>query len=278
MLRIGKIDYTNTLPVFHYFHVEDFAGEVTMIPQVPAVLNRAMREGKVDLGPISSFAYGENYGKYLLLPDLSVSALGPVGSIFLFTKAPLESYGRMRVALTSTSATSVNLLKILFHFFLRTEVEYETMEPELEEMLVDHDGALLIGDDALRAGWGSHPYQVYDLGDLWHRFTGKWMTFAVWAVREEAYLENPSLLERVYGAFLASKERSRREIDPIIRTAQERAGGSEEAWRRYFAGLSHELEAPQLDGLSTYYDFAVQLGLLPVQPEMRLVSHLSYHR
>lgn len=274
MLKIGKIDYTNTFPVFHYFPMEQFAGEVEMIPQVPAVLNKAMREGRVDLGPISSFAYGENDTRYLLLPDLSVSALGPVGSIFLFTKKPLDGYRRMRVALTNTSATSVNLLKILFHFFLHLEVEYETTPPNLTEMMREHDGALLIGDDALRAVWGDYPYHHYDLGELWHRFTGKWMTFAVWAVREEAYEENPSLLNRVYHAFLSGKERSRRELLPIIRTAQERAGGSEEDWRRYFAGLSHDLGPSQIDGLETYYDYALRLGLLSHRPVIRLVPAL----
>lgn len=275
MLRIGKIDYTNTFPVFHYFSLDDFRGEVEMIPQVPAVLNRAMREGGVDLGPISSFAYGENDRHYLLLPDLSVSAFGPVGSIFLFTKEPLDGMKRMRVALTNTSATSVNLLKIILHRYYHMEAAYETLPPDLAGMMETHDAALLIGDDALRAVWGKNPYHAYDLGGLWHRFTGKWMTFAVWAVREEAYEENKLLLQQVYASFVASKERSKHEILPIIRTAQERAGGSEEDWRRYFAGLSHDLGPFQLDGLMTYYEYAWEMGLLSHRPEIRLVPYLA---
>jgi len=81
-LRIGSITYTNTWPITHFFGKDNFDKEIEIIPQVPSQLNRQMAEGLIDIGPISSFSYAENADKYFLLPNLSVSAYGKVGSAF----------------------------------------------------------------------------------------------------------------------------------------------------------------------------------------------------
>src|SRR5690606_8234304 len=75
-IRIGKINFTNVWPIYHHFPKEAFADDIEWIEQVPAELNRAMRRGEVDMGAISSFAYGQAENRYMLLPDLSVSAYG----------------------------------------------------------------------------------------------------------------------------------------------------------------------------------------------------------
>jgi chorismate dehydratase len=272
MLKIGKIDYTNTLPVFYFFPEERFQGRIEMIPQVPAVLNRAMQRGEVDLGPISSFAYAENQDKYLILPDLSVSAFGSVGSIFLFTKEPLHSRSEMKIALTNTSATSVNLLKILLHHFLKIEAEYHSHNPVLHEMMVHHDGALLIGDEALVSFWKNQGYHVYDLGQLWRDYTGEWMTFALWAVRKEVYEEHPFLLKEIHEAFIQSKQQGRKNLAPIIEASQRRIGGEWEYWQSYFTGLSHDFNSDQQRGLLTYYGLAKEIGLLQDSVKLNLIT------
>ncbi|WP_338130383.1 MqnA/MqnD/SBP family protein [Cohnella ginsengisoli] len=89
-IRIGRIDYTNVWPVFHHFEPEQLRCAPKLVRAMPAELNRRLREGAIDMAAISSFAYGLNSEDYVLLPNLSVSARGPVQSILLFLKSPLK--------------------------------------------------------------------------------------------------------------------------------------------------------------------------------------------
>jgi len=263
-LRVGDIAYTNVLPVTHFLPdlIRHLPG-VELVPQVPAKLNAAMRRGWIHVGAMSSFAYAEHAHLYVLLPGLSVSARGPVGSIFLFHKRPLREVKRGTVALTNTSATSVALLKILLEGYGGGTPTYLTMAPSLEDMLQRADAALLIGDDAIRARrrYG-HEVAHIDLGEWWYRETGLAMTFAVWAVRRDILDAEADRLGRLYRALLVSKRFGALRRDEVIRAAQARCGGSPEFWRAYFAGLRHDLGETELRGLKQYVADARRLGLL----------------
>lgn len=263
-LKIGQILYTNVLPVYFYFEQERFEDRIEFIRQVPAQLNAAMAQGEIDLGPISSFSYAEHASEYVALADLSVSAKGRVGSLFLFSKKPIEQLNGSRIALTNTSATTVNLLKIVLHKFYEYEISYVTQEPVLEEMLQEADAALLIGDDAIDAKRRGGDLHVYDLGELWHQFTGYSMTFAIWAVRKAVLVEHGSLLADVHASFLASKEKTRQHTGPLIDYVLAHFGGDREEWTRYFQGLQHDFGDEQRIGLEYYYRCAAELGLLPM--------------
>ncbi len=262
-LRIGQIIYTNTLPVYFYFDQKRFQDRVDFIQQVPAQLNAAMARGEIDVGPISSFSYAEHASDYLVLPGLSVSAKGKVGSIFLFSKRPIEQLDGARIALTNTSATSVNLLKIILQKFYGLHVSYDTQPPVLQDMLKDADAALLIGDDALIAIRNSQPYHVYDLGELWNRFTGYSMTFALWTVRKQAIEQHRDLLLDVHASFIASKEKTRNNLEPLIEYVLRHFSGTKSDWMTYFKGLTHDFTDEQRVGLEYYYQCAAELGLLP---------------
>ncbi len=262
-LRIGQILYTNVLPVYFYFDQERFEDRIDFIRQVPATLNLAMSRGEIDLGPISSFSYAEHASQYVALSDLSVSAKGRVGSLFLFSKKPIEQLNGTKIALTNTSATTVNLLKIILRKFYDYEISYVTQEPVLDNMLLDAEAALLIGDDAILAMRKKGDLHVYDLGELWHRFTGYSMTFAIWAVRKQVLAEHSALLEEVHASFLTSKEMTRKNPGPLIDYVSTHYGGGKEEWTRYFQGLQHDFGDEQRIGLEYYYRCAAELGLLP---------------
>lgn len=262
-LRIGQINYSNTLPVYLYFHPERFGDRIRVFPQVPAQLNRAMAAGEIDVGPISSFSYAEHADEYLTLPELSVSADGKVGSIFLFSKKTITELNGAYVSLTNTSATSVNLLKIILQQFIGLTVHYSMESPNLETMMAHSDACLLIGDDALLAYRENKRYHVYDLGELWKEHTGYPMTFAVWAVRRDAIIRHPDLLREVHAVFLESKRQSLANMDKLAKGAIERYGGDMEAWVHYFRGLQYDYTALHREGLEHYYRCAYELGLLP---------------
>lgn len=262
ILRIGQIKYTNTLPVYFYFDQKRFEDKIDFTQQVPAQLNQAMAKGEIDVGPISSFSYAEHEDQYLVLPDLSVSAKGRVRSIYLFSKKPIEELQEAKIALTNTSATSINLLKVVLEKFLNFSVTYEMCQPVLEEMMTKADAALLIGDEALLAYRTNTRYLVYDLAELWYRYTGHFMTFALWTVRKEAIRQHASLLREVHEAFLDSKEKSLQYLDIMVDYVLTQFGGDTATWLEYFRGLTYEFGPEQRRGLEYYFACAADIGLL----------------
>ncbi|WP_037463640.1 menaquinone biosynthesis protein [Shimazuella kribbensis] len=260
-VRIGKIAFTNILPLYHYFHYTDLP--VELIPQVPSQLNKSMAEGRIDMGPISSFAYADDFPKYVIMPDLSVSAKGRVGSIFLFSKR--KSFADVKngkIALTNTSASSVNLLKILLEHFAGGTPSYKTEEPNLDQMMEHADAALLIGDDALRANWSNRKYYVFDLGLEWYKETGLPMTFAVWAVNRSVVKERQETLSLVYHRFLHAKRLGEQQPMPVIQEAISQLGGKVVDWEKYYAGLNYNFGPEEQRGLATFYHYAALSGLI----------------
>lgn len=264
-LVIGEISYTNILPMFYYIDRKKLekAG-CDFVPAIPSKLNDDMANGLVDVGGISSFSYGEHSKEYQIFPNLSVSSIGKVGSIFLFSKLPIEKLEGAKIGLTSSSATSVNLLKIILHRFYEINVSYETSPPNYESMMKQYDACLLIGDDAILASLSNDPsvYQ-YDLGEVWEKFTSLPMTYAVFATPKKTVEKQASLLSEVHQQFLKSKAHC---IDngfsEMIKSIQYQLGGTTRFWNEYFSGLNYELSEWHLEGLYHYYELAHDLNLL----------------
>ena len=113
------------------------------------------------LAPIPAADYAKNSDKLVLVPDLSISSKGEVGSVLLFGMkeiATMES-----IALPSDSATSVTLLKFLIKH-RKLDPKYIEMGPDLMGMLDKCDGCLLIGDRALEAARDYPELVRMDLG------------------------------------------------------------------------------------------------------------------
>ncbi|HSH24649.1 MAG TPA: menaquinone biosynthesis protein, partial [Massilibacterium sp.] len=182
----------------------------------------------------------------------------------LFSKRPITQLEGKKIALTSSSATSVALLKIILQTFLNVQTEYEVMKPNFYEMMKEHDACLLIGDDAIRMKW-EQPGDIYryDLGELWYQHTGYPMTYAVFAIRNELVEKENELLTTLYHQIIASKNRCIDEsFIPMISSIEKSIGGTRTFWERYFAGLHFDFDEKQQEGLHYYYQLAYDLGLL----------------
>ncbi|MVP00041.1 menaquinone biosynthesis protein [Paenibacillus lutrae] len=274
-LRIGRIDFTNVWPVFHHFPMHAMGNSIEFVKQVPTGLNRALAAGEIDMSAISSFAYGESFQDYVLLPDLSVSALGPVNSLLLFHKKPIEELRNGRIALPTTSATTNNLLKIIMEKKYGGKPAYTYARPDLDEMMPEHDGALLIGDHAIKASWLDNGYIVTDLGQEWKDWTGRWMSFAVWAVRKSTIERSPELVKKVWDGFVESKRKSLQDLTGVVSEAVRTIGGTETYWHHYFSHLCYEFGPDQWSGLELYYQYAWELGFLPEQVPIQIWSDIT---
>jgi chorismate dehydratase len=270
-LRIGKIAYTNLLPVVHHFKEEGLP--IEWVPLVPADLNRLLREGQIDLAPISAFAYGLDFEQYQILPHLSISSRGTVHSILLFSRyAQLADLSGKRIALTNASATSVHLLKLLLERCHGITSEYFVTPPDLQQMMRQADAALLIGDDALCAQWQNTDYHVFDLGEEWWRETNQSMTYSLWAVREEVAALQSKPLTQVNKRLQAAKEEGRKRLDEVITEARRRLGGPVAFWKKYYQALRYDFGEEEQSGLMIYFQWAYEQKYLPHAVPLKIMN------
>ena len=180
MLRVGRVSYKNTIPLF--YKLEGFE----IVEGVPSYLVKLLREGKIDAGIVSSAEYFFNADKYLILPDISISSKGRVCSVKLFSRVPFEEI--KSVNLSEASLTSRYLLFYLFE----KKLGYVPKESKEAEAL------MLIGDEALQKR--NFPY-IYDLAEEWFKLHGLPFVFALFLVRKEASTEE---VKKLYGGIKRS--------------------------------------------------------------------------
>ncbi|MBO8137765.1 MAG: menaquinone biosynthesis protein [Desulfotomaculum sp.] len=265
-LRLGQVDYINCMPVYHALEEGQIPLDATVVKGTPAKLNKMFLNGELDITPISSIEYARHASECFILPNLSISSDGRVGSIFLFSKVPVTELDGKQVALTTSSATSVALLKILFEHYYHVDVEYSTMEPDLDGMLQNADAALLIGDDAMlanqRVSVEQLPINVTDLGEAWKEFTGEKMVFAVWVIRKDYAEHNKDQVTVITETLYRSKLIGTKQLETLIDIAARKSGLPRELLTEYFQLINHEFDEDYRRALITFYDYAYKSGLI----------------
>lgn len=269
-VRLGYIDYLNCLPVYYGLERGTVPLDVEVHRGTPTQLNRMFLQGELDITPISSIEYGRNFRECVILPGLSVSADGRVGSILLFSRRPVTGLDGATVSLTGSSATSVVLLKILIQRYYGLRVTYFTSLPDLDRMLDQADAALLIGDDALLGAQARPDLSITDLGHAWKEFTGQTMVYALWVMHRDFAEKHPDAVARVAGLLQASQDWGFQNRAGLVAEALRRRNLPRSVVEDYFDLIRHRLDAPERQGLAEYYRQAHLIGELPEIPEIRI--------
>lgn len=268
-INIGHINYANCTPIFTALTSHFDCSGYRFVDGVPAQLNTLLRAGQIDLSPSSSIEYALAHEKYCLLPELSISAIGPVKSVFLFSRIPVEMLGAASIGLTAESDTSVNLLKVLLARKYSFTNSFERTTLPLTEALERFPGVLLIGDAALKGAASGPGFYCYDLGQLWHEFTGLPFVFALWIVRREAARDKRAELTALAADLVAAKKLAYQSYAEIAAGCEERSWLSEEALVDYWQTISYELTDAHLEGARLFFRHAFEMGLIPSQPELQ---------
>lgn len=266
-IRLGQVDYLNCYPVYYAIEHNQVPVHAKMIKGYPTKLNEMFLEGKLDITPISSIEFARNSDQAIILPNMSISADGDVQSILLFSKVPITELDGLNVCLTSSSATSVALLKILFEHYYQIQVQYTVQKPDLQQMLKKNDAALLIGDDALLARHGNLDYEgrplfVIDLGHAWRDFTGLKMIYALWVIRSRFVEEHTAEIEAISKAFVDAKNFGFSHVSLLVDKAEQATGLPRPVLESYFQTIQYEFGADERKALLTYYDYAYKSGLI----------------
>jgi len=271
-LKIGRIAYLNVAPYFHYLTEQGFSGEV--VAGVPSELNRMLAEGTIDACPSSSYEYGLHSDNYLLLPGHSISSIGPVYSVLLFTPGPLNELTGREIAITGESATSINLLQVLLKEFCRIDdVSFKVPEQEVEACLQDGQSVLLIGDRALAAAQNCpQHFQITDLGALWYHFTGLPFVFALWILRREAIEKFPLEVRALAEQLQASRDYAFNHLPDMAARLSARTGFSATHLEEYWRGMSYDLTDGHIEGLRLYFVLCHKHGLLEREPDFHFFA------
>ena len=261
-LKIGLIAYTNLFPIFYTLRKEFDCSDYEFVEGVPSALNKKIRSGEIDVSPSSSIEYLRNPAYYTLIPDHSVSSKGPVGSILLFSKRPIEALGGLSVAVSSQSETSVALLKIILKKFYDLECRLLPSSEPVGKAMRSHEAYLLIGDDALAEALKWPKLQIYDLGDIWYRNTGLPFTFALWIAKKGCCAEKDGLFARFRADLDRAKRSALKNLRAIASESPMRDALSEEDLVSYWQGISYDLGGEHEKGLDLFRRYAGDLGLL----------------
>jgi len=253
-VRIGMVNFINTAPIHEIWKSREHDPSWQMVEQHPAALNRMLAAGEIDLGFVSSHEYGVRPENYVILDDLSISANGPVGSVFLFSRIKPEMLSGLTVLLTNQSKTSVCLVKIALEKFFKVKPVY--IEDEVRNARrVNAEGILAIGDDALRLNIeGTYQYCL-DLGELWRRYTGLPFVFGVCAVRRSFVRDFPDLVGAVHRELIRCRDLGLKELDSVCALAAPRIPMDVEDCRTYLRGIEYNLGALKKKALEQFYSY-----------------------
>jgi chorismate dehydratase len=266
--RVGHIQFLNCLPLYWGLMRSGALLDVDLHKDTPDRLNAALVAGELDIGPISLVEYLRHADDLVVLPDLAVGSDGPVLSVNIVSTVPLSELDGRRVALGSTSRTGVLLARMLLSTHVGVEPAYFTCPPDLTEMLLEADAAVLIGDVALRALHEAPRRGLFvtDLGQAWRDWTGLPMVFAVWAARKEFAEAHPGRVKDVHEAFLRSREVCLDELDEAARAAARWEPFDAATLAQYFRVLDFSLGERQVAGLREFARRAAELDAVPPLP------------
>lgn len=258
-IKIGMVNYINTAPVYEVWKESVDVPQWEVIEAHPSNLNKMLAAKELDLGFVSCYEYGARPEQYKILADLSISATGPVGSVFLFSKVGVQDLPGQQVLLSEQSETSASLAKIILEEFYGLKPTYVTGKVN-GELAEQSQAVMAIGDDALRlVESGKYPIKL-DLGDVWFKHTGLPFVFAVCAVQETACEEFGEEIRKIQGEFVRCREEGAIRLDSICKAVAKRIPMDCETCFAYLNALEYDLGMKKVAALERFFGYLIKRG------------------
>ncbi len=275
--RISASSYSNTAPLVWSFLYGQNRGKYELImDNAPARSAELLSQGRVDAALVPVIEY-QRINDVFLVPGVCVGAKERVRSVCLVTKGEdLEDV--KTVSLDVSSRTSVALTKIIFREFLNFEPRYETVEPNLEEMLKTSDCALLIGDPSLMIADYETPenkgqrtpdkgrFRKFDLAETWRKYTNFGFVFAMWMARKEK-AEVAKTID-----FAGARDEGLAHIEEIVSNYETEISLERADFYKYLTeNISYSISENMQKGLSLFYELADKNGLIENLKTMKFI-------
>ncbi len=289
-IRISIVEYLNTAPLVWGFTDGPLKGKYDLRFTVPSVCAEQLRRGDVDVAIIPAIEY-QTIPDTVVLPEMAVAARGPVRSILVVGRKPVEL--AQRIALDTSSRSSRALVRLLCRSFWKVQPEFVDAPPDPAAMLQVADAALVIGDPALRIAlkmdalgekkpsgeeccggdpgeWpipGLQAFFLYDVAHEWMEMTGKPCVLAIWVARRDVV--TPELV----ADFLASKAYGLARISEIAEGASLKLDLPAPALEKYLRdNIDYSLDQENRAGLELYFRLCAEAGLLPRARPLELAA------
>jgi chorismate dehydratase len=275
-VRIGMVNYINTAPLYDVWLRTVNRPDWMIVEAVPSTLNRMLYDDELDMGLVSSQEYVIHPEKYILLDDISISASGPVGSVFLFSRCEPEKLAGKLVLLSGQSQTSVSLVKIILENLYNVKPLYQVGSVLEAQYNNDISGALAIGDEALILAQDKvFPYKI-DLGKIWHEKTSLPFVFAVWAMRKEFCQKNYETVWEIHRELVRCREEGKKDLGEISKKVSPRVSMQPEACYEYLRGIEHDFGPEKKKGLVRFIEYLIERGeAAPEALPLKLFSEIT---
>lgn len=238
---IGHIDYINVIPV----DVEHVNPEYRSfkILGVPAVLNKELLNGCVDVGFFSSVFYLRNREKLEIAGPYCIASKNEAMSVIIGSEVDLtkKKGHRVRVFETPASETSIFLSRIIFRDYFGVAARKADRK--------EAEAFTLIGDEALLAVYNEKFRYIYDIGKIWKEMTGYPAVFAVLTTRKDVKTDKRELLESYLNDLEKTLRYFEENAEKAVQIAAKKIGLPEEFLKKYYESLYYRLTERELKSL-----------------------------
>lgn len=263
-MRLGRIPWINCYPVYGAIDRGLVSVPAELVSGTASELNDLLAAGELQVSAVSAVEYARNAAAYHLLPDLAITCDGPVHSVALFSKRPIEQLSGRTVLLSASSRTSVLLLELLCRHRWGIRPQFATVRAEASDLGalsgLPHEAVLVIGDAALHLSTLSAYPVMADLGAEWKEWTGLPFVFAVWAARRDAPVAG---VQAIHQRLLESRSWGLAHLDQLAAAAVRNTGVAERVCRAYLGDLDYALSYRHLAGLTDFFRRLAQEGMVP---------------
>lgn len=174
-IKVGIVDYLNTKPLLEGIMHSDLLGDIELVPDYPANIDRMLVDNEIDLGLVP-VAVIPRLKEYHIISDYCIGTRGKVASVCILSNQPLDQV--KKILIDYQSRTSAMLVKILIKKFWKLGVELVDTQSDYRHLIEGDTAGLVIGDRCLE--YRHKVKYVYDLGEAWLEFTGLPFVFATW--------------------------------------------------------------------------------------------------
>jgi chorismate dehydratase len=275
-LKLGSPLYINTLPLLFYFPQNNPSFEIIL--EVPKKLNQSLAKGEIHGSLSSSVFYAKNFRKYLILPDISISAVGKVKSVILYHKVPLEKLDNKKIGITPETESSFNLLRILLENFIGIKPKYIELYKNwgtlTEEEKKELSGYLAIGDEALILQFNNRNKSalITDLAELWLKYTHLPFVFALFIVRKDIAKKYKNELKEFCNNLYYARAQAFSNLREIVKKSH--LNLPKEFLFNYLTHLEYDFSGLKQRAFITFCKYLLKMGLIKELPKLRFLEIL----
>ena len=279
-LRVAAINFLNPAPLMWDFEHPPLAATLaqryTLHYTQPSLCADELLAARADLGliPIASLT-----PDLAIVPGCTIASLNEVRSIQLIVKSPHTLDTVRTIAADTASRSSLAYAEILFRKFLNTHPTFLPAAADPIAMLQHADAAILIGDPALLALESRDqieaavgPCQWFDLAHEWHTRTDLPWVAAVWAVRPEALVHQPSPPPNSPKTSKPPATTASLNIEDLVEEWTPRIAIPPATIRHYLTrNIHYALNPDCIRAIELFRQYAAEVDILPPLPRLRFL-------